>query len=122
MGLIYALRVRPYVGTGTENEKLAILHKFANFDYLFPQQFSIPERFHVEIVDNDKRRHAPVAHMELLNLFDSPITLFEVTIKAIEADLPPFGLGIPDHRSSSPPLSCWPMSLAGFTRADSCSP
>ena len=101
LGLIYALRVRPYVGTGTEHEKLAVLQGFANFDYLIAQQFSIPERFHVEIEENGKRRRSPVAPKELLNGLDSPITLFEDAIKAIEVDLPPYGLAIPEA-----PLFC----------------
>src|SRR5258708_22651952 len=87
-GLIYSLRVRAYVGTGTDDEKLAMLQSFANRDYLIAQPFPIPDRFHVEIEENGNRRRLPVAPQEFLNGLDSPIALWEDAIKEIYAELP----------------------------------
>lgn len=88
MGLIYSLRVRAYVGMGTDDQKLTLLQSFANLDYLIARQFPIPERFHLEIEENGKRKRIAVAPQEYLNGLDSPVALFEDAIKEIEADLP----------------------------------
>lgn len=66
-GFIYSLRVRAYVGTGTDAENLAMLQRFANLDYLVARPFPIPDRFHVEIEEDGKRRRVPAAPREFLN-------------------------------------------------------
>jgi hypothetical protein len=60
-GIIYSLRARAYVGTGTDDEKLTMLDRLANVDYLIARPFPIPERFHIEIEEDGKRRRMPVA-------------------------------------------------------------
>jgi hypothetical protein len=108
MGLIYSLRVRAYVGTGTDDEKLALLHRFANLDYLIARPFPIPDRFHLEIEENGTRTRIAAAPQEYLNGLDSPIALFEDAIKEIEADFPAqTGLNIPKD-----PLMCSTALLA----------
>lgn len=55
-GLIYSLRARCYVHSGTDEEKLAFLQKCAETDYLIAQSFPVPERFHTTIIDGEKKR------------------------------------------------------------------
>ena len=66
-GLIYSVRARAYVGIGTEEEKLAMLQQFANWDYLIAKPFPIPERFHTTLVEGDEQQRMPVAHVSILN-------------------------------------------------------
>ena len=54
MGMIYSLRARAYVGTGSDGEKLAFLCSRAALDYLVAQPFPIPDRFHITLVDGWK--------------------------------------------------------------------
>jgi len=42
-GLLYSLRARCYVATGSDEEKLAFLRGFATQDYLIAQEFPLPE-------------------------------------------------------------------------------
>jgi hypothetical protein len=97
-GLIYYLLIRAYVGTGTDEEKVAMLHHFANIDYVIARPFPIPERFHVGVVGKDGEKRLAVAGQELLSALDSPIALFEDAIKAIDAELPAqTGFSIPEQ-------------------------
>jgi len=96
-GFIHSLRVRPYVGVGTDEEKLALLQQFANVDYLIARPFAVPDRFHLEFDDDGELRRLPVAPLEVFDFFDSPIGLWEDAIHAVEADLAPHTrLRIPD--------------------------
>jgi hypothetical protein len=45
-GLIYSLRARAYIRTGSEEEDLAFLQQLASTDYLIAKPFSIPKAFH----------------------------------------------------------------------------
>ncbi len=97
-GLIYYLLIRAYFGTGTDDEKFAMLHHFANIDYVIARPFPIPERFHVRIKGQDGERRMAVAGQELLSVLDSPIALFEDAIKAVDAELPAkTGFSIPQQ-------------------------
>jgi hypothetical protein len=87
-GFIHSLRVRPYIGIGTDDEKLTFLQRFANVDYHIARPFAVPERFHLEFEDDGELRRIPVAPLDVLNCLDSPIELWEDAIKAVEADLP----------------------------------
>jgi hypothetical protein len=87
-GFIHSLRIRPYVGVGTDDDKLAFLHQFANLDYPVARAFDVPARFHLEFEEDGELRRIPIAPLEVLNDLDSPIALWEDAIKAIEADLP----------------------------------
>ena len=88
VGLIYSLRARAYIGTGTDDQNRAMLQRFANRDYLIARPFPIPDRFHLEIEENGKRKRIAAAPEEYLGTFDSPIALFEDAIKELDADLP----------------------------------
>jgi hypothetical protein len=50
LGAIYSLRGRAFVGTGTDEEKLALLERLSWIDYLIAQPFPIPQQFHTHFV------------------------------------------------------------------------
>lgn len=79
-GYIYSLRARAYIGTGSEEEKLNALWKWALHDYLIARVFPIPKQFHIE--------GDPIFHVEALDFLDSPLALFEEAIQALQAELP----------------------------------
>jgi hypothetical protein len=62
-GLVYSLRARCYVGSGDDEEKLALLRHFAQIDYLIAQPFPVPERFHTTIVEGNTQKKVPVVHL-----------------------------------------------------------
>jgi hypothetical protein len=86
LGLIYSLRVRAYVGTGTQEEKLALLQKFSLSDYLIAQPFPVPERFSITVVGEGTTR-MPVTSAQVLRAVNE-IALFEDAIREIERQLP----------------------------------
>ena len=47
-GFIYSLRARAYIGMGSDEEKLAMLQKFAQVDYLIARIFTIPAKFRID--------------------------------------------------------------------------
>jgi hypothetical protein len=47
------------VGSGDDEEKLALLRRFAETDYLIAQPFPVPERFHTTIVEGNNRKRYP---------------------------------------------------------------
>jgi hypothetical protein len=86
--LSYSLRVKAYVGEGSDKEKLDFLQQRAKLDYLIAEPFEIPQRFHVKIGVGPESKIMPVAHVSMLQSLDSPIALFEDAIKAIENRMP----------------------------------
>ena len=101
-GIIYSLRVRPYVAKGTDEEKLAFLQERALLDYLIADPFSVPERFHLYVDSGGSAARTPVGHVSMLQTLDSPIALFEDALNAIESRFPAqTKLSIPKD-----PLSC----------------
>ena len=94
MGVIYSLRARCYIGTGSDQDKLRFLQQHAALDYLIAKPFPIPKRFHVSGM--------AVYHKAALDLLSNPVELFEDAIQAMERELPAqTKLSIP-HR----PLVC----------------
>ncbi len=87
-GLIYSIRVRAYLATGTEEENLALLRQFASTDYLIARPFAIPQAFHVKLTCGRDSQRMPVTEVAVLQALDSPIALFEEAIKQMERDLP----------------------------------
>lgn len=87
-GFIYSLRARAYIGVGSDEEKMAMLERFANIDYLIARPFRVPERFHTDMERDGERARVPVMHSSLLNSFDSPLVVYEEAIQALEAELP----------------------------------
>jgi hypothetical protein len=87
-GIIYSLRVKAYIGEGTDEEKLSFLQDRARLDYLIAEQFEIPERFHTTIGVGRETRKLPVGHIAMLKTLGSPIAIFEDAIKTIEDRFP----------------------------------
>jgi hypothetical protein len=87
-GLIYSLRARCYVHSGTDEEKLAFLKGCAETDYLIAQPFPVPEGFHVRLVGDDKEQQIPVASYSAVRATVPFISLFEDAIQAMQRQLP----------------------------------
>jgi hypothetical protein len=101
-GVIYSLRVKAYVGAGSDAEKLEFLQQRASLDYLVADPFEIPRRFHIQIGIGHDSKVMPVAHISMLQTLDSPIAIFEDALKVIESRFPAQSqLGIPQD-----PLVC----------------
>ncbi len=99
-GIIYSLRAKAYIGVGSEAEKLEFLQQRASLDYLVADPFEIPPRFYIEIGNMEAHDStlAPVAHVSMLQILDSPITLFEDALRVIEDRFPAQSqLDIPQH-------------------------
>src|ERR1035437_5668829 len=58
-GVVYSLRARCYVGSGSDEEKLALLRRFAQTDYLIAQPFPVPERFTTRTVEGNTKKKVP---------------------------------------------------------------
>ncbi|MYF98364.1 hypothetical protein F4212_04420 [Candidatus Poribacteria bacterium] len=82
-GLIYSLRVKTYIGTGSIKEKLEFLQQRASLDYLIAEPFEIPQRFHVRIGTGPKSEIMPIAHVTSLEVSSSPIALFEDALRLL---------------------------------------
>jgi hypothetical protein len=88
-GLIYSLRAKPYLGAGSDADKLHFLRERALLDYLVAEPFSIPERFHIRVGIGVEFKVMEVAHLSMLQTLDSPIALFEDALKSLESRFPP---------------------------------
>lgn len=95
MGVIYSIRARVYIVSGTDSEKLAFLKEYAVKDYLIARPFPIPKHLYVN--------GQPIF---LKSVYDSissmHIELFKEAIETLQNELPdqtPFD--IPDQ-----PLIC----------------
>jgi hypothetical protein len=104
-GMIYSLRARPYIQSGSDEEKLAFLQRSARTDYLIARPFPIPERFHSTITEGKVRKKMPVMLVQALEIHGGPVTaadLFDEAFREIEKDLPAqTTLSIPEE-----PLIC----------------
>lgn len=87
-GLIYSLRARCYVHSGTDEEKLAFLQECAETDYLIAQSFPIPERFHTTIHNGDISEKVPMATYSGIRATVPLSALFEDVIQDMEKQLP----------------------------------
>jgi hypothetical protein len=90
-GMIYSLRARAYVQSGSDDEKLAYLQRFARTDYLIARPFPIPERYHTTITEGRVSKKMPVTLVQALETHGGPVTaadLFDEAFKEIEKDLP----------------------------------
>jgi hypothetical protein len=87
-GHVYSLRARCYVGSGDDEEKLALLRRFAQIDYLIAQPFPVPERFHTTIIEGDTQKKVPVVHLTSVEPFGGPQVLFEDAFIELERQLP----------------------------------
>lgn len=88
-GLIYSLRVQLYITTGTESDKQAFLESRAYRDYLVARVFSIPERFHLQVLGSGGSKVTqPFAHLEALVSSGGLDQLFFDALTALNQDLP----------------------------------
>jgi hypothetical protein len=87
-GLIYSLRARCYVHSGTDAEKLAFLQECAETDYLIALPFPVPERFHTTIIDGEKKQRVPMASYNGIRETVPFVALFEDVIQEMEKQLP----------------------------------
>lgn len=88
LGMIYSLRARCYVHSGTDEEKLAFLRSCAETDFLVAQPFPIPERLHATVVEGNNRQKMPVASHSTLQATDGVGVLFEEVFEQMEKQLP----------------------------------
>lgn len=84
LGLVYALAGKAYALTGSEEEKLAMLHQLAPTDHLSVKRQSVPKNF--QVIDGHKTHEGVVAPSTLR---ESMAQAFEGVIQSIEAELPP---------------------------------
>jgi hypothetical protein len=93
-GVIYSLRARAYLGTGTDEEKLAFLKQFAGTDYLIARTFPIPADFYVDGKE--------VTHKAALEFPGASMALFAQAFETLQNELPsPTPYEIPEQ-----PLVC----------------
>lgn len=88
MGLIYSLRARCYLATGSDEEKLALLQRLGETDYLIAQVFPIPERFHTSFVTSDSGQRVGVVQRNALELVGGLEELFQDVYREMEKQLP----------------------------------
>ena len=90
-GVIYSLRARAYVVSGSDEEKLAFLQRFAETDYLIARPVPVPERCYTMVVTDMTRTRMPFMLTQTLESHGGPVTaadLFEEAFKEIQKDLP----------------------------------
>jgi len=87
-GMIYSLRCRCYLHSGTDEDKLAYLRDAAGTDYLIAQSFQIPERFHITIHDGERSAKVPMASYYGIRATVPFSALFEDAIQEMEKQLP----------------------------------
>jgi len=87
-GLIYSLRARCYVHSGTDEEKLAFLQSVAETDYLIAQSFEIPERFHTTVHNEHGSDKLPMTTYNGIQATVPFVELFEDVIQEMEKQVP----------------------------------
>jgi hypothetical protein len=87
-GIIYSLRARCYVASGTDEEKLTLLRQFAATDYLIAQPFPIPERFHTRLLNCPEQPKLSIAAFQALQPDGGVQILFEDAFKELDKQLP----------------------------------
>jgi hypothetical protein len=87
-GLIYSLRARCYVRSGSDEEKLAFLQSCAETDFLIAQPFPVPERLHTTVIEGKNRKRMPVASHAALEATGGIKMLFEEVYQQMEKQLP----------------------------------
>ena len=87
-GFIYSLRGRLYLAFGSDEEKLAMLRRHAEVDYLIARPFPIPERLHTTFVKRGEQRKFAVVNRDSLAILGDDIVLFEEVLQEFERELP----------------------------------
>ncbi len=88
LGIIYSLRGRAYIVSGTDEEKLAFLRQFSETDYLIAQSFPVPERLRATFVGEDRRSKLAVANHRMVDELGGAEVLFEEVLVELEKQLP----------------------------------
>ena len=91
MGLVYSLRARAYVRTGSDSEKLKFLQQFAIVDYLIARPFPVPSRLSSEFLDEEGGQKLPVFPMTILETQGGPLSigdLFREVFESVADDFP----------------------------------
>ena len=84
MGLVYAVAGKAYALTGSEEEKLAVLHKLAATDFISVKRQSVLKNF--RLLDGEHTQEGIVAASTRR---ENAAQVFEGVIQSIEAELPP---------------------------------
>ena len=91
-GFIYSLRIRPYVHSGNDEDKLKYLKEHADKDYLIAKPFNLPgsikSTFHR--IESKKNFTHPIIHYDHFQSYfkNYQLFMFEEAIKEIEKELP----------------------------------
>jgi hypothetical protein len=88
LGMIYSLRARCYIGSGSEEEKRALLRRFAPSDYLIAQPFPIPDEFHTTFASEEGQRKLGIVPKEFVNFSEGASIIFEQVYCEMEKQLP----------------------------------
>jgi hypothetical protein len=88
LGMIYSLRARCYVRSGSDEEKLAFLQSCAETDFLIAQPFPVPERLHTTVIEGDEHKKMAVASHSALVASGGVGLLFEEVYQEMEKQLP----------------------------------
>lgn len=88
LGMIYSLRARCYVRSGSDEEKLTFLRSCAETDFLIAQPFPVPERLHTTVIERENRQSMPVASHAALEAIGGVKLLFEEVYQEMEKQLP----------------------------------
>ena len=84
LGLVYALAGKAYALTGSEEEKLSMLHQLAATDHISVKRQAVPKNF--QVIDGPETHEGVVAPSTLR---EAIAQAFEGVIQSIEAELPP---------------------------------
>jgi len=87
-GFVYSLRAKPYVHSGSEEEKFTFLRSRATLDYLVACVDPIPEEFITHFNCPESSVKMPVIHSSYFNTCSNRLSIFEQLLKKIENDLP----------------------------------
>jgi len=88
LGVIYSLRARCYVHSGSDEEKLAFLRSCTETDFLIAQSFPVPERLHTTVIERENSERMPVAAHGALEATGGAGLLFEEVYQQMEKQLP----------------------------------
>ncbi len=83
-GVIYSLRARAYLSSGSAARDLAFLRQHAEIDHRIASVFPVPDRYHTMIGD----RVMPVALRSAIDTVCEPLEIFEDAIRALGDALP----------------------------------
>jgi len=87
-GIIYNLYIRPYLGIGSDEEKVMFLQTYAQFDFLVAREFPIPDRFQISLDGESDEEIPSVSSMRMFKETSDTRELFEDAMAETGACLP----------------------------------